>query len=90
MRIRESEQDRQAYLARRMNEADLATREYVSKHAREIGIEEGIAMGKIHFAQRLLKQPLTPKGESEKLTLADLTNLADRLERQLLPPADAP
>jgi predicted transposase/invertase (TIGR01784 family) len=94
MRIRESEQDRQAYITRRMNEADIATREYVSKHAHEIGeaegVEKGIAMGKIHFAQRLLKQPLTTKGELERLTLDDLTALADQLEQQLLPLGDAP
>ena len=97
MRIRESEQDRQAYLARRQNDADIATREYVNKHAREIGVaegrEEGIVKGKIekiHLVQRLLKQPLTPAGELEKIGLAELTALADRLEQQLLPPNDAP
>jgi len=94
MRIRESEQDRQAYLTRRMSEADIASREYMSKHAREIGLAEGqdkgIAMGKIHFAQRLLKQPLTRKEALEKLTLDDLTALADQLERQALPSSDTP
>ena len=66
MRIRESEQDRQAYLTRRMSEADIATREYMSKHAREIGLVEG-RIDKIHSFQRVLKQPLTPHEELESL-----------------------
>ena len=90
MRIRENEQDRQAYITRRLNEADIALREYANLHAHEISEAKGIAIGKIHFAQRFLKQPLTPKGELDTLTPADLIALADRLERQALPPDDAP
>ena len=89
MRIRESEQDRQAYLTRRMNEADIATREYVNKHAREIGVAEG-EIKRIHFAQRVLKQPLTPTEELGRLSVADLTILADGLERQALGQSDKP
>lgn len=102
MRIREGELDRQAYLTRRLNEAELATREYVNKHAREIGvaegkeqgmekgIEKGISIGKIHLVQRLSNQPLTPKEELERLTPDDLATLADRMERQVLPQGDTP
>ncbi len=89
MRIRESEQDRQAYLARRQNDADIATREYVNTHAQELGEIKG-RIGQIQFAQRVLKQPVTAREELERFTLADLTALADRLERQALPPDDAP
>ena len=97
MGIRENEQDRQAYLTKRMNDADIATREYVNLHAREIGVAEGYAkgyergleMGRILSAQHRLKQPLTPKEELRKLSLADRAAIADQLERQLLPPNEA-
>ena len=101
MRIRESEQDRQAYLTRRMNEADIATREYVNQHAREIGVAEGEERGlikgeikgeikRIHLAQRVCNQPLTPAEELEKIALPELTALGDRLEQQLLSKKDTP
>ena len=101
MRIRESEQDRQAYLTRRMNEADMATREYVSKHAYEIGFaagfEEGFEKGlrkieivRIRLAQRLCGQPLTPVEELECHALPELTALLDRLEAIVLSRKSAP
>lgn len=89
MRIQESERDRQAYLTRRMSEADIATREYMSKHAHEIGLAEG-RIEKIHLAQRYLKQPLTDKETLERMTLNELSALADQLERQVLPPSEVP
>ncbi len=93
MQMREGELERHACLARRQNDADIATREYVNTHAQEIGeaegYERGLEMGRILSAQHRLKQPLTPKEELRKLSLGDLTELANRLERQLLPPNDA-
>ena len=89
MRIQESERDRQAYLTRRMSEADIATREYMSKHAHEIGVAAG-EIKRIHFAQRCLKQPLTDKETLERMTLNELSALADQLERQVLPLSEVP
>jgi hypothetical protein len=94
MQPREGEAESQARLSKRLNEVELASREYVNKHAREIGVAEGmrrgIAIGMIHFAQRLLNQPLTPKEELTKLASDDLTTLADELEWQVLSLRDTP
>ena len=93
MQLREGEAERQAYLARRMNAADMATREYVNRHAYDIGFEEGLAKAhsmRIHFAQRVLGQPLTPVDHLKWWPLSELTFLADQLEQQFLSPKDAP
>ena len=82
MRIRENEQDRQAYITKRINEADTALREYAHLHAHEIGLTEG-RIERIHSLQRISKQPLTPKEELETLPLSDLTAIGDRLEQQV-------
>ena len=95
MRTREGEAERQTYLTKRMNDADIATREYVSKHAYEIGFaagfekgfEKGLIIGEIaiiHLAQRLGSQSLTPVEELKKLDLPELTALLNQLEDQLL------
>jgi hypothetical protein len=47
-------------------------------------------VGRIHFAQRLLKQTPSPREELLKLSLDDLMRLADALEQQLLPSAGGP
>ena len=101
MQIRESEQDRQAYLTRRMSEADIATREHMSKHAREIGLAEGEIKGrtagriegeveKIHLLQRLRNRPLTPVEELKKFNLPELIALAGQLEQEIVSKKDAP
>ena len=92
MQMREGELERQAYLAQRQNDADIATREYVSKHAYELGYADGLAKGtveRIFRARRLLGEPLLPIRAFEGDRLEDLLELADWLERQLLPPNDA-
>ena len=97
MRTREGEAERQAYLTKRMNDADMATREYVSKHAYEIGFAAGFEKGlrkieivRIRLAQRLCGQPLTPVEELECHALPELTALLDRLEAIVLSRKSAP
>ncbi len=84
MQMREGEAERQARLTKRISEADIATREHMSKHAHEIGVAAGESK-RIHFAQRCLKQPLTAEEMLEKMPLNELIALADQLERQALP-----
>lgn len=91
MQMREGEQEWNEWNVqrrRRCYEAEIAYREYVTTHAYDIGLTEG-RIERIHFAQRLLKQPHTPLEELRRLSLADLAAIADQLERQLLPPDDA-
>lgn len=83
MQLREGEAESRAYLARKMNAADMATREYANKHAYDIGFATGLAkvlIMRIHIAQRALGRPLTAVDDLDWLPLSELTYLADQLE----------
>ena len=82
MKLREGEAERQAYITKRINDADTALREYANLHAHEIGLTEG-RIEKIRSLQRISKQPLTPKRGLESPP-ANLIALADRLESEAL------
>jgi len=66
-----------------------AQRDYTSflREAREEGeakgMEKGEVLGKIHFCQQLLKQPLTPREQLAALSFSDLEALSEQLKRQL-------
>src|SRR5262245_52705531 len=91
MALSQDERERQLYLDRL--QADAASLLRAPEHARqqgreegrEKGLEEGKVIGRIEICQRLLKQPLTPTEELSRLSIEELTKLADQLERQLLP-----
>jgi predicted transposase/invertase (TIGR01784 family) len=84
--LNQNEQERARYQSRRKTERDEASLRYAAEHALEEGREEGRKeglVGRIHLAQRILKQPLRPTDELLTMSLADLTRLADDLEKQL-------
>ena len=93
MRSPEGEAERLAYIIKRTNDADMATREYVNKHAYDIGYAEGLAkvlIRRIHLAQRALGRPLTAVDDLDWLPLSELEYFLDQLEQQALSSNDAP
>ena len=83
MKLREGEAARQAYITKRISDADLATRDWMIENAYEIGVAL-VHFKRIDFAQRILKRPRTPRHELELLSWADIAALADRLESEAL------
>ena len=82
----EARRERDRYENRLEWERDVSV---MKKDAREQGVKEGLETGqlegRIHLSQRLLKQPPTPAEQLSQMSLDDLRQLADDLERQLLP-----
>ena len=83
MTLRKGEAERQAYITKRINDADLATRKWMIENAYEIGVAL-VHFKRIKFAERILKRRLTPRYELELLSWADIAALADRLESEAL------
>jgi hypothetical protein len=93
--LNQNEQERARYQSRRKTERDEASLRYAAEHALEDGRKEGLeqgleqglakgeVVGRIHLAQRVLKQPLGSREELLKLSLQDLIRLAEELEKQL-------
>lgn len=79
------EEERSRSQSRRKTERDEASLRYAAEHAQEEGREEGELVGRIHLAQRILKQTPRPREELLKLSLDELTRLAEDLEKLLLP-----
>src|SRR5262245_11724404 len=85
--------DHHRYLDRLKGQRDAASLQHGVQLAREAGLaegrEEGLGLGKIIgqilLCQRLLKQPLTPHEELLRLSVEELSQLANQLEGQLLP-----
>ena len=47
------------------------------------GLERGVLIGRIEFAQKLLRREGTPRADLEAMPLAALESLAEQLEREL-------
>ena len=75
----QSELERERYEARLKGMRDQSSSRFGER-------EMGKLMGEIRVCQLLLKQPQTPEEELEKLSLDDLSRLADQLRKQALPP----
>ena len=46
------------------------------------GCEEGVLIGRILAYQEMLKKPLTPRQELERLSVEELTRLAEQLRQE--------
>jgi len=79
--------ERERYEARRKAQLDYNSD---IKAARMEGQEEGLAkgqkIGEIHLCERLLRRSETPAEQLQRLSLEELTRLADDLQLQLLSP----
>src|SRR5262249_15812864 len=78
--LTQSDSERECYQARLKAQRDQNA---ILKDAREEAMEQGQVLGRIHLCQRLLKLPLTPRGELLALPLVELQARAEALERQL-------
>jgi flagellar biosynthesis/type III secretory pathway protein FliH len=94
--VSESEIERHRYEDRLKAQRDAASLQYAAQHAhrhgfeegleqgREQGLERGQLAGRIRLCQQLLQQPLLSEDEVRQLSLEQLTELAGKLEQQLL------
>jgi predicted transposase/invertase (TIGR01784 family) len=79
--LTQNEIERERYEARRKAQLD-----YISglKAARIEGQAEGEKIGEIHLCERLLQRPETPSEQLQKLSLEDLTQIAEKLQAQVI------
>jgi predicted transposase/invertase (TIGR01784 family) len=84
----QTDTERERYEARLKAIRDMNSRLAGERQeGRKEGREEGKLIGQIRICQLLLKQPQTPEEALEKLSLEDLTRLADEWQRKALSPA---
>jgi predicted transposase/invertase (TIGR01784 family) len=85
--VSQNELERHRYEDRLKAQRDAASLAYASQHAQEhgieIGLERGRLEGRIEVCQRLLQQPVLSAEEAQRLSLEQLTKLAEELEQQL-------
>jgi hypothetical protein len=80
--LAEEPTQRERYEARRKFWLDI---ESAMSGARKEGRIEG-EIGRIHLCERLLKRPLTPTEQFARRSAADVIQLADELQAQVLKP----
>jgi hypothetical protein len=86
--VTQSEIERERYEARLKGMRDRSCSLFgASQEGRKEGLIIGALMGKIFVYQTYLKQPVTPDTALEQLSVQELTQMKNELERQLFPPA---
>jgi predicted transposase/invertase (TIGR01784 family) len=82
--LSQTDLERERYESRRRAQLDYNTGLKVARmEGREEGLTAGEKIGMIHLCERLLNRPETPGEQLASLTLAQLSRLADDLQKQL-------
>jgi predicted transposase/invertase (TIGR01784 family) len=81
-----AQRDRTSELRYARMEGQAEARLQGLEQGREQGLEQGEVIGQIHFCQRMMKLPLTPRDELLAMPLEKLRDTAKSLEEQLRVP----